>query len=330
MYRALDPEKKGDFRGRVKAAIQIANAIRYLNLKGFAQGDISGRNFLINPVDGRAVLIDLDGLTVPGYMEGGVVGTPGYMAPELIIGWTEGKRVVPDRLSDRHALAVLLYQFLLMTHPLLSGTMPALSESAEEDSMLRMGKHALYVEHPTDKRNQLPAGYPLRTDLLGDRLKELFRKAFVDGLDKPQERPQHAEWMSALTELLEDIATCQNPACELRAFPSRGYQVTHCPFCGTAAKYDTIGSLLVYSAERGDSGFFRRSTADIYRIAAHGRISLGMLFTGKDDGVEALHLSKQGLVWKVRVSAQPRPLRCTVFDMKYGGDPQEIGAGSEI
>lgn len=235
-YSQRRPDRVGDFRGRIKAGIDIANAIRFLNFQGFAQADISGRNFLINPVEGRAVLIDLDGLAVPGHMDSAVLGTPGYMAPEIVIGLHEGRPASPSILSDRHALAVLLYQLLLINHPLLGGVMPDISNDQTEDMLLRMGKVAVYVEHPTDHRNRVSSGM-LTTAILSSRLQKLFKRAFVDGLYNPSARPQHYEFKEALEAYLHDLVDCDNRDCIFGQFATHGGRVWTCPVCGTKKRH---------------------------------------------------------------------------------------------
>lgn len=45
--------------------------------------DLSYKNILIDPVMGRACVIDVDGLVVPGKYPPDVVGTPDFIAPEV-------------------------------------------------------------------------------------------------------------------------------------------------------------------------------------------------------------------------------------------------------
>jgi hypothetical protein len=112
---------------------------------------------------------------------------------------------VPSIATDRHALAVLLYQLLLQRHP-LQGTRVNSSRSAEEDETLSMGARALFVEHPTDRSN--PPAKPITVPYtrLGPFLAPLFEKSFVHGLHNPNKRADAAEWEGALYHTMNMLA----------------------------------------------------------------------------------------------------------------------------
>ncbi|MEM6530996.1 MAG: sigma 54-interacting transcriptional regulator [Myxococcota bacterium] len=63
----------------------IAHALAHLHTRGFAHGDISPNNILIDP-GGRAVLIDLGFTSRRGAESQTVSGTPGFIAPERLEG----------------------------------------------------------------------------------------------------------------------------------------------------------------------------------------------------------------------------------------------------
>jgi serine/threonine protein kinase len=87
--------------------------------------DLSYKNILIDPVMGRACVIDVDGLVVPGKYPPDVVGTPDFIAPEVVmtnhLKKDDPQRHLPNIMTDRHALAVLIYMYLLYRHPLRGG-----------------------------------------------------------------------------------------------------------------------------------------------------------------------------------------------------------------
>lgn len=328
-FRHKKPERFGDFRGRVKAGIDIADAVRFLNLQGFAQADISGRNFLINPVEGRAVLIDLDGLAVPGYMDSAVLGTPGYMAPELVIGLHERRPESPTILSDRHALAVLLYQLLLINHPLLGGLMPALVSDPEEDKLLRMGKAAVYIEHPTDKRNPPIPGLPT-TKILSERLQKLFHRAFVDGLHNPNLRPQHFEYKEALEEFLSDLEDCKNEDCIFGAFATHGGKVWTCPICNTASIPPRLGRFIVMDDAR-TQGFFSWASATEKDIPFTGIITQDEIFHTHNDE-QFLQLNRRNNRWYVQLLDGSDDVICYTLSLRREGEsrPSTVKAGKEV
>lgn len=197
---ALVPEaEKGNFLTRLQVCTRVARAVRRLHFAGLAHSDLSNKNVLIDPKGGDACVIDIDSLVVPGVAPPVVLGTPGYIAPEVVAG-----RAAPSIDTDKHALAVLVYEILLQRHP-LAGRRVHSTRSAEEDEALSMGERALWVEHPTDHSNPPPVPIKVAAARLGPFLEPLFRKAFADGLHAPARRPDAAEWESALYRTLHTL-----------------------------------------------------------------------------------------------------------------------------
>lgn len=340
VFMALEQSKRGTFRGRVQAAIDITNSIRRLNFSGVTQGDISGRNFLINPVKGRAALIDLDGLIETGVQEGNVVGTPGFMAPELVKSLALGETRHPDRLSDRHALAVLLFGLLLMHHPVGDGAMPALANDIDADNYLRFGEQALYVHHPTDHRNRAHKQFrPLSPAILGTRLEQLFTQSFIDGLHNPPMRPQHEEYRSALVELEEDLLDCKNPNCIWRAFPSHGYTIDACPICGTKAENIPARAGFRVLNAHPDMGFFKRTNGQHVLLDRSGVITDKQIFgqSNSASGNKLLKLDVRPGGWKIQrlngdgsVSIEMMDLMDSQPLKKISLSPQPIAAHQQV
>ncbi len=198
--RFVPPEEQGTLLGRLQVAVRLARAIRRMHFAGLAHSDLSNKNVLIDPKGGDACVIDIDSLVVPGIAPPSVLGTPGYIAPEVLAGSAQ-----PSIATDRHALAVLLYQLLLQRHP-LQGKKVHSARSAEEDETLSMGARALFVEHPTDRSNPPVRPITVPYTRLGPHLAPLVEKSFVQGLHAPSRRPDAAEWERALYRTLMMLA----------------------------------------------------------------------------------------------------------------------------
>ena len=197
---ALIPDvEKGSLLTKLQVCMRLARAVRRLHFAGLAHSDLSNRNVLVDLKGGDACVIDIDALVVPGLAPPTVLGTPGYMAPEIVAG-----KSLPTIETDRHALAVLFYELLLQRHP-LRGTLVHSTQSAEVDEQLSMGTRALFVESTTDRRNPPDAPITVPVDALGPHLAPLMRRAFEDGLHAPSRRPDAVEWEEALYRTLERI-----------------------------------------------------------------------------------------------------------------------------
>jgi serine/threonine protein kinase len=244
----LDPRERGDWLKYLAIGIKIARAARRMHAAGLAHSDLSYKNVLVDPRTGAACMIDIDGLVVPGKFPPDVLGTPDFIAPEVMrtlkLPLQDPQRSLPRRETDQHALAVLLYMYLLYRHPLRGGRIHDTSDP-QRDEELMMGERALFVEHPHDKSNRpnlrdlKPSFLPyadvtkLPYTLTGPYLKALFDRAFIDGLHDPTRRPTAGEWEQELVKTVDLVQPCANPACAHKWFVFDNTTTPVCPFCAT-------------------------------------------------------------------------------------------------
>lgn len=244
----LDPREKGTWLTHLQICLAISRAVRRLHMAGLAHSDLSYKNVLVDPTRGKACLIDIDGLVVPGKFPPDVVGTPDFIAPEVIATQSLPKddvsRVLPSRTTDRHALAVLIYMYLFFRHPLRGRKVCDPDPTRDEE--LGMGAQALFVEHPTDASNRvrpqdlraqaLPWGDPAKRPytMAGPLLTALFDRAFIDGLHAPDKRPSAADWENALVRSMDMIQPC-SASCDMGWFVFDNTRAPVCPHC--AAPY---------------------------------------------------------------------------------------------
>jgi serine/threonine protein kinase len=244
----LDPVELGDWGKYIRICLNVSRAVARMHAAGLAHSDLSYKNVLIDPVTGSASIIDIDGLVVPGKYPPDVVGTPDFIAPEVLstlsLPKKDPNKKLPSMLTDRHALAVMIYMFLLYRHPLKGGNYFGTGDSTEEDNLM-MGSKALFIEHPTDKSNRPKQSQIDQRELpwadidkipytiCGPYLKQLFDRAFIEGLHNPVKRPTAEEWKEALIKTVDLMQPCQNPSCEQKWFVFDNKSKPVCPFCGT-------------------------------------------------------------------------------------------------
>ncbi|CAK8723285.1 MAG: Protein kinase domain-containing protein [Candidatus Electronema aureum] len=247
----LDPAERGCWLDYLRISILLSRAVRRMHAAGLAHSDLSYKNVLIDPAGGHACIIDIDGLVVPGKFPPDVVGTPDFIAPEVIktcrLDRTDLNRKLPSIATDRHALAVLIYMYLLLRHPLRGDKVHDLDDP-QRDEDLSMGERALFVEHLADRSNKIrldnlkPLELPwkdtaaLPCQITGPYLSKLFQQAFVDGLHCPEKRPTADEWEQALIKTVDLLQPCANPQCEQKWYVFDNTKSPKCPFCGTAYK----------------------------------------------------------------------------------------------
>ncbi len=279
----LDGREAGDWLGYLKICIRLARAVRRMHASGLAHSDLSYKNVLVDPITGDACIIDIDGLVVPDKFPPEVVGTPDFVAPEVVatqhLEITDGRRKLPSMQTDLHALAVLIYMYLTLRHPLKGRKIHDPEDSAKDDA-LSMGKQALFIEHPGDASNRINTEHVRDSELpwadtdkmpmtlCGPLIADLFQKAFIDGLHDPAKRPRADDWERALVYTADMLLPCQNAQCTGKWFVFDNSHDPTCPFCHTAYGQD-VPILNLYSARSGES--FR---PDSYRVTVYDGIGL--------------------------------------------------------
>ncbi|MDR3204731.1 MAG: kinase [Deltaproteobacteria bacterium] len=248
--RFVPPSEKGNLLGYLKICLTLSRAVRRLHAAGLAHSDLSYKNCLVDPSTGGACIIDIDGLVVPGLFPPDVVGTPDFIAPEVVATMSLNKddplRKLPCRETDQHALAVLIYLYLFHRHPLRGAKV--FSQDSDVQETKEMGEGALFIEHPTDKSNRFKITNndkdflpwvdteKLPYTIMGPYLKACFDKAFIDGLHDPSERPSADDWEEALVKTLDLIQPCSNSKCVKGWYVFANTTRPVCPYCGKVFK----------------------------------------------------------------------------------------------
>ena len=276
----INPAERGDFLNYLKVSLKVAKAIHRLHMAGLAHSDLSYRNVLIDPSAGNACIIDIDTLVVEGKYPAEVFGTKDFIAPEVMCDKTH--KTMPSRATDRHALAVLIYMYLLHRHPLRGGHFFGDDVDSEQEEFLQLGGQPLYIEHPTNHDNRnMRREYGIEYDrwlpwvdldsfpaekIAGPYLSPLFEKAFIDGLSNPAKRPDGGTWERAIVKTSDHLLKCSNPVCQWKYFYCDGSPEPVCPFCGTKV-IGTFPVLHLSSAKKG-------SRADNYEIVVYDSLAL--------------------------------------------------------
>ena len=246
----LANQEIGNWLSYFQVCVNLARGVKKKHAMGLAHSDLSYNNVLVDPVTKSAVIIDIDGLVVPGLFQPEVIGTSEFIAPEVLatkhLNKTDPQRILPSRLTDLHALAVLIYMYLLHRHPLKGSKVHDLD--TEKDDLLSMGEKALFIEHPTDTSNRPKLNQVSKWDLpwadvtkvpyaiTGPYLKTLFDQSFITGLHNPAQRPPADAWEQALLKTTDLIQPCSNAACEQKWYVFDNTANPRCPFCGTPHK----------------------------------------------------------------------------------------------
>jgi DNA-binding helix-hairpin-helix protein with protein kinase domain len=204
----------------------LADSFLRLHSRGLCYRDISFGNVAFDPATGDVRICDNDNV---GIDDGGgrVLGTPFFMAPELVRDKTF--RTLPNIDTDRHSLAVLLFYALCMGHPL---------EGARTERGLRdgawlsrhFGTEPLFVFDPDDDSNRptldLVNAY---WDIYPAFLREAFTRAFTEGHRDPTARVTESEWIKILGRLRDALTQCAH--CHATNFADETKPTSRCGRC---------------------------------------------------------------------------------------------------
>ncbi len=212
MKRRIAPS----FRALTTAGLDLAHSFLQLHAKGLCYRDISFGNVFFEPDTGDILICDNDNVTVDGTASASVLGTPRFMAPEIVRG-----EALPSSQTDLFSLAVLLFYMFMVHHP-LEGKKEASIKCFDLPAMTQLyGVAPVFVFDPADKSNRPVPGYHDNAlaywPLYPQFVRDLFTRSFTDGLRDPQHgRVRESEWRAALVRLRDAIVYC--PRCSVQNF----------------------------------------------------------------------------------------------------------------
>ena len=245
--RFVPPEEKGTLLGYLQICLKLARGVKRLHMAGLAHSDLSYKNCLVDPAGGNACIIDIDGLVVPGVFPPDVVGTPDFIAPEVVstlhLPIKDPMRKLPCRATDQHALSVLIYMYLFHRHPLRGRKVHDTDTHIQET--LEMGEKALFIEHPSDASNRIRLTEDTKVcmpwydvdklsyKMFGPLLQKLFERAFIEGLHNPSLRPTANDWADDIARTFDMLQPCPNAGCIKKWFVFDNSTKPKCPYCDT-------------------------------------------------------------------------------------------------
>jgi serine/threonine protein kinase len=227
------------FRALATAGYQLAESFFQLHSAGLCYRDISFGNVFFDPASGDVLICDNDNVGVNRQAPPTVLGTPRFMAPEIV-----RREVLPSTDTDLYSLAVLLFYMFLVHHP-LEGKRERSIHALDQAAMNRLyGTHPLFIFDPRDDSNGPDPRY--HQNVLGlwqiypQSLRDKFTQSFTEGLRAIHRRVRENEWRTTLVELRDAIYSCLH--CHSEVFFDAQAAATHagspgrCWNCGQELK----------------------------------------------------------------------------------------------
>jgi serine/threonine protein kinase len=228
------------FLALIQAGLELTKAFRSLHTKGLSYRDISFGNAFFDPSTGCVLVCDNDNVATNHTSKGGVLGTPDFMAPEVV-----RMKALPSTATDMHSLAVLLFYIFHIGHPLMGKRIVNICCWDGPARELIFGKTPVFIFDPKDNSN---AAVDKSADPSGEAggnaikfwtiypqfLRNTFIKAFTIGLRDPDSRVTELEWLDTLAALRNSLFKC---ACgtpnfyDEETFKANGGHPTPCWSC---------------------------------------------------------------------------------------------------
>jgi serine/threonine protein kinase len=214
MTNRIDPT----FRTLATAGLELADSFYLLHMQGLCYRDISFGNAFFDAQSGEVLICDNDNVAENRSGKGGILGTPDFMAPEIVRG-----AAPPSRETDRFSLAVLLFYIFFISHPLKGRKILSIRSWDSPAREKVFGTEPIFIFDPNDKSNEavdksedplMEAGHWARVywKIFPQFFRDAFTKAFTEGIRDPEQgRVQEGEWREVLSSLRDSIYYC--PAC---------------------------------------------------------------------------------------------------------------------
>ncbi|MBR6203751.1 MAG: hypothetical protein IKQ60_01615 [Candidatus Methanomethylophilaceae archaeon] len=224
------PVKFASFPCLIRAAIQVVDSFAALHRVGKSYQDLNDGGISMDMSTGDIIICDCDNIA-PDRTNFGIAGKQGYMAPEIVLGTK-----TPDVYSDRFSLAVILFKLFFRDDPFWGAKVCKCCNLTDYNYRKYYGEEPVFIYHPTDSSNRPVEGIHDNVIRMWGRypqyLKDLFTRAFVDGLKETSKRPIEIEWMSALIRLRSESFMCSCGGFSFVSDDAEKSGECTCPKCG--------------------------------------------------------------------------------------------------
>jgi serine/threonine protein kinase len=222
--------------------LNLIESFHDLHAKGLCYRDINFGNGFFDLSTGEVLICDNDNVAENHSDLKTVLGTPDFMAPEVVLGQAH-----PSRETDYFSLSVLLFYLFHIQHPLLGKKILAIRSWDLPAREKLFGKEPVFIFDPKDKSNEAidskahdPLGeagknaIPYWNNIYPKVLKDAFLESFTVGIRRPEKRLIGPKWKQVLSDSKDSIFMCSN--CGKENFFEATEPTRHCWNCGAAAK----------------------------------------------------------------------------------------------
>lgn len=244
--------EKYTLKKRYQIIVNLFDALRKIHLSGLIFTDLSPNNIMVHQKQNQIVFIDTDNTRkrTDSYLS--VLGTPGYMAPEVYrkpdIKLAKEHSIDPKLLansgritteSDIFSAAVIAFQLLALWHPFIGDE---IEEGTPEDEERALEIKTDYIFKSGTSNTCSYALTQKFEELTTPEIRRLFERTFVDGKDQPALRPTAEEFLEAFQNAFDMIVEC--PFCGFSRIYAPG-ETNLCVNCDNEFQEQTM--LVIYN-----------------------------------------------------------------------------------
>jgi serine/threonine protein kinase len=217
--------------------LNLVDSFHKLHAAGLCYRDISFGNGFFDPLNGETLICDNDNVSANNSPSKSVLGTPDFMAPEVVLG-----KARPSRETDYFSLSVLLFYLFHIQHPLLGKKILSIRAWDLPAREKLFGSEPVFIFDPSDRSNEAvenpkldPLGeagknaIPYWRSIYPQELKDAFTASFTEGVRNPDRRLLATAWKRVLSNALNSITRC---GCGSENFIEPGSKSQSCWSCG--------------------------------------------------------------------------------------------------
>lgn len=292
------------FTEKITIARNLCAAINAVHNAGQVCGDLNPKNIGVDPRSARVTLVDTDSYHILEKNSNRVyrceVGLPEYLPREIQEKMKNGQTLANaslptfTRQTDLFALAVHIFALLMNgCHPFacainndvnignLATSQPSVAAPQPIENICT-GFFPFYV-----KRSGITTPkYAPEFGMLPQNIRDLFVRAFVDGHNNPQRRPDAVEWYNALLEMEKNIFQCKMD--KTHFYPSF---LKSCPWCEVE---NNLRQPILVSSYSSHSSNIQQTPINIQKTSPWNNSSLNM----RKKGIFALEI----MFWAITIA----------------------------